>query len=78
MGLLALKHLMSMRRDRRRHRPIQGRSKPPLLSSLGRSIYSSLPMLCVHVLTYTTSAFGHRSVTCIVATSRLIYNNLSI
>ncbi|KAM0847856.1 hypothetical protein ACQ4PT_054765 [Festuca glaucescens] len=25
MGLLALKHLMSMRRDRRRHRPIQGR-----------------------------------------------------
>lgn len=61
MGLLALNRLLSMRQDRRR-RPIQGRSKPPPVTSPGRSLYSSL-VLCLRVLTSTTSTFCHRPIT---------------
>lgn len=61
MGLLPLNRLLSMRQDRRR-RPIQGRSKPPPVTSPGRSLYSSL-VLCLRVLTSTTSTFCHRPIT---------------
>jgi hypothetical protein len=47
MGLLALNRLMSMLRDRRR-RPIEGRSKPPPFSPLGRSVlFISAYVVCV-------------------------------